>query len=300
MNGKVAASSSQREIAEKTGLSLGTVNKTLAELASLGLVGADLRKETQLTRAGLEALEPYRVKRAVVLAAGFGSRMVPITLTAPKPLVRVHGKRIVETLLDAVSAAGIPEIVLVRGYLGQQFEVLKHRYPHIQFLENPLFNEANNISSCLGRPRPASKRLRMRSGSAAEKSPDASGSTDTCPAIWDAIPITQTTRASRSRATPIPRASCRRYQLLPDAWHIPLERARRRTDGKGSGRGLTGCRGKGKKICTRWRFCVCAKHYRIEVRPCLGKRYRGNRHLQRTEKDRSGLQHLRPLSSGRP
>ena len=57
---------SQREIAEKTGLSLGTVNKTLAELASLGLVGADLRKETQLTRAGLEALEPYRVKRAVV------------------------------------------------------------------------------------------------------------------------------------------------------------------------------------------------------------------------------------------
>ena len=138
---------SQREIAEKTGLSLGTVNKTLAELASLGLVGADLRKETQLTRAGLEALEPYRVKRAVVLAAGFGSRMVPITLNTPKPLVRVHGKRIVETLLDAVSAAGIPEIVLVRGYLGEQFEVLKHRYPHIQFLENPLFNEANNISS---------------------------------------------------------------------------------------------------------------------------------------------------------
>ena len=61
--------------------------------------------------------------------------------------MRVHGKRIVETLLDAVTAAGIQEIVLVRGYLGEQFEVLKHRYPAIRFLENPLFNEANNISS---------------------------------------------------------------------------------------------------------------------------------------------------------
>lgn len=138
---------SQRAIADKTGISLGSVNKTLAELTSLGLVAVNTKKETQITRQGLEALEPYRVKRAVVLAAGFGSRMVPITLNTPKPLVRVHGKRIVETLLDAVTAAGIQEIVLVRGYLGEQFEVLKHRYPTVQFLENPLFNEANNISS---------------------------------------------------------------------------------------------------------------------------------------------------------
>ena len=65
----------------------------------------------------MDALEPYRVKRAVVIAAGFGTRMVPITLNTPKPLVRVHGKRIIDTLLDAVAEAGIPEIVLVRGYL---------------------------------------------------------------------------------------------------------------------------------------------------------------------------------------
>jgi len=47
--------------------------------------------------------------------------------------------------LEKLYAATVP--AAVRGYLGEQFEVLKHRYPHIQFLENPLFNEANNISS---------------------------------------------------------------------------------------------------------------------------------------------------------
>jgi CTP:phosphocholine cytidylyltransferase-like protein len=100
-----------------------------------------------VTEAGLTALEPYRVKRAVFLAAGFGARLVPITLNTPKPLVRVHGKRIIDTLLDAVVKAGIPEIVVVVGYLGEQFEQLLHKYPNIRFVHNPLYNEANNIAS---------------------------------------------------------------------------------------------------------------------------------------------------------
>lgn len=139
----------QRQMAEGTKLSLGVVNKTLSELMSFGLVTVDEDREVQITKTGLDALEPYRVKRAVVIAAGFGSRMVPITLNTPKPLVRVHGKKIIETLLDAVMEAGIPEIVLVRGYLGEQFDVLRDRYPNIKFLNNPMFNESNNISSVL-------------------------------------------------------------------------------------------------------------------------------------------------------
>lgn len=137
----------QRELAERTRLSLGLANRTLGELEDFGLVSFNAKKDIQVTKNGLEALEPYRVRRAVIIAAGFGSRLVPITLNTPKPLVRVHGKPIVETLLDAIVKAGIPEIVLVRGYLGEQFEVLRQKYPQIRFLENPLFNEANNISS---------------------------------------------------------------------------------------------------------------------------------------------------------
>lgn len=137
----------QRTIADETGFSLGMVNKVLTELTDIGLIQHSDKKAMQITKLGLEALEPYRVKRAVVIAAGFGSRMVPITLNTPKPLVRVHGKMIVETLLDAVVQAGIPEIVVVRGYLWEQFDVLLHKYPQIQFIYNPLYNEANNISS---------------------------------------------------------------------------------------------------------------------------------------------------------
>jgi CTP:phosphocholine cytidylyltransferase-like protein len=102
---------------------------------------------TDLDAVGLRALEPYRAKRAVFLAAGFGSRMAPLTLATPKPLIPVNGTRIIDTLLDAACAAGIEEIIIVRGYLSEQFDRLKDKYPRIEFLENPYYNEANNISS---------------------------------------------------------------------------------------------------------------------------------------------------------
>ena len=134
----------QRDIAEGTGMSLGSVNRTLSALVEQGLVNG-----YTVTEAGYSALEPYRVKRAVFIAAGFGHRLVPITLNTPKPLVRVNGTRMIDTLLDAVNAAGIEEIYVVRGYLGEQFDQLLCKYPMIQFIENPLYNEANNISSAL-------------------------------------------------------------------------------------------------------------------------------------------------------
>ncbi|MBR5094948.1 MAG: NTP transferase domain-containing protein [Oscillospiraceae bacterium] len=134
----------QRDVEGRTGLSLGTVNKTVKELTGLGLVS-----KGKITAAGLESMEPYRAKRAVFVAAGFGSRLVPITLNTPKPLVRVHGHRIIDTLIDACLEAGIDEIYIVRGYLAEQFDQLLYKYPMIRFLENPLYNEANNISSAL-------------------------------------------------------------------------------------------------------------------------------------------------------
>lgn len=102
-----------------------------------------------MTRAGLEALEPYRVRRAILLAAGFGSRLMPVTLETPKPLVRVRGKRIVDTIIDALHAAGVDEIYLVRGYLGERFDQLLEAYPDIHFIDNPLFDSTNNISSAV-------------------------------------------------------------------------------------------------------------------------------------------------------
>ena len=135
---------SQRDLEERTGFSLGTVNRIYKELEA-----GDLIEGGKISSKGLEALEPYRVKRAIFIAAGFGSRLVPVTLNTPKPLVRVNGTRIIDTLLDAVVSAGIEEIVLVRGYLAEQFDLLKYKYPDIKFVENPIYNEANNISSAM-------------------------------------------------------------------------------------------------------------------------------------------------------
>lgn len=97
----------------------------------------------------LAALEPYRAKRAVLLASGFGSRMLPITINTPKPLVRVNGKRIIESLLDALLAIDVTEIYIITGYLGEQFELLKRDYPMVQLVNNPVYDITNNISSAV-------------------------------------------------------------------------------------------------------------------------------------------------------
>ena len=134
----------QRKLEEETGYSLGTINKTIKKMSDLGLVD-----KAGITQDGFDALEPYRAKRAIFIAAGFGSRMVPITFNTPKPLVRVHGVRIIDRLIEACLEAEIEEIVIVRGYLGEQFDQLLYKYPMIKFINNPVYNEANNISSSL-------------------------------------------------------------------------------------------------------------------------------------------------------
>ena len=135
---------SQQELTKMTGHSPDTVNCTLIELSNAGYISAG-----SVTDAGLSALEPYRVRRAVFIAAGFGTRLVPITFNTPKPLVRVHDMRIIDRLIDACLAVGIEDIIVVRGYLSELFDQLLYKYPMIRFLENPVYNEANNISSSL-------------------------------------------------------------------------------------------------------------------------------------------------------
>ena len=134
----------QRQLCDITKQSLGNVNRLVKELTEVGYIN-----KGNITPAGIQALEPYRVKRAIFLAAGFSARLLPITLNTPKPLVRVKGKRIIEGLLDACLDAGITEIYIVRGYLPDQFDQLLYKYPMIKFMENPIYNESNNISSAM-------------------------------------------------------------------------------------------------------------------------------------------------------
>lgn len=88
-----------------------------------------------------------QVKRAVIMAAGIGKRMQPVTLGTPKPLVKVNGVRMIDTVIRGLQANGIYEIYIVVGYLKEKFYSLVSEYEGVTLIENPYYDTCNNISS---------------------------------------------------------------------------------------------------------------------------------------------------------
>lgn len=89
----------------------------------------------------------HQVERAIILAAGMGKRMQPITKNVPKPLVRVNGRRMIDTVISGLQKNGIWEIYIVVGYLQEKFKCLENEYEGIKLIENPYYERCNNISS---------------------------------------------------------------------------------------------------------------------------------------------------------
>ena len=90
-----------------------------------------------------------KIKRAIIMASGLGTRLRPLTLTVPKPLLKVGGVVMIESIIDGLLANNISEIHIVTGYLKDCFAYLPDKYPNadIDLIFNEDYQECNNISS---------------------------------------------------------------------------------------------------------------------------------------------------------
>ncbi len=88
-----------------------------------------------------------KVERAVIVAAGKGERMKPLTLHTPKPLISIYGKRFIDHVIQALHKNGVYEIYVVVGYLKEKFKDLPLQYEGVKLIENPYYETCNNISS---------------------------------------------------------------------------------------------------------------------------------------------------------
>ena len=137
-----------RELSDSLCISGAIISSCVESSFEQGLVKKN-GQELSITEAGLSALESDRVKRAIILAAGFGSRMMPATSDRPKPMVTVNGVRIIDTLLDALVSVGITDITIVGGYKYDKLCELREKYPFLKLLENKEYDKTNNISSAM-------------------------------------------------------------------------------------------------------------------------------------------------------
>lgn len=132
----------QRILAEVSGHSLGVVNRSLKEL-----IKADYLDES--IRPTVKAITEFKQKtpqRAVILAAGFGMRMVPINTEMPKGLLKVNGEPLIERIIKQLHEVGIKEIYVVVGFMKEKYEYLIDEYG-VELVVNADYAAKNNLHS---------------------------------------------------------------------------------------------------------------------------------------------------------
>lgn len=132
----------QRILAEMTGHSLGVVNRCMKALISQEYLGNDV----SLTTRAYKEFQLKSPRRAIILAAGFGMRMVPINMETPKALVEIKGEVLIERTIRQLHAAGIREIYIVVGFMKEKFEYLIDKFG-VELIVNPEYAQKNNLHS---------------------------------------------------------------------------------------------------------------------------------------------------------
>ena len=134
----------QRQLAEQLEVSLGTINSLLKEMKEFNWID----QEGHLSELGKEALEPYRVQNAVIMAAGMSSRFAPLSYEVPKGLLEVKGERLIEREIEQLQEAGIEDITVIVGYLQEKMFYLAEKYG-VKIVVNNDYYKYNNCSSLM-------------------------------------------------------------------------------------------------------------------------------------------------------
>lgn len=132
----------QRILADGSGYSLGKVNQVLKSLQNQGF----LNEKLWVTDLAKEAFEKFRPQNAVILAAGYGMRMVPINTEIPKGLIQVNGELLIERLIRQLHEKGITDITVVVGFMKESYEYLIDKY-EVKLLVNMEYAFKNNLHS---------------------------------------------------------------------------------------------------------------------------------------------------------
>lgn len=132
----------QRILAEVSGHSLGVVNRSLKELIKAGY----LNEAISPTAKAVSEYKNKTPKRAIILAAGFGMRMVPINTEMPKGLLEVNGEPLIERIIKQLHEVGIQEIYVVVGFMKEKYEYLMDEYG-VELVVNPDYAAKNNLHS---------------------------------------------------------------------------------------------------------------------------------------------------------
>lgn len=132
----------QRTLAEASGHSLGVVNRSVKNLQKEGYLDEDVR----LTEKAHLEFQEKAPKNAIILAAGFGMRMVPISMEIPKGLLEVHGEPLIERTIRQLHEAGIREIYVVVGFMKEKYEYLIDGFD-VTLIVNPEYAAKNNLHS---------------------------------------------------------------------------------------------------------------------------------------------------------
>ena len=132
----------QRILAAQTGYSLGIVNRSIKELISEGYLDEEIRP----TEKALREAKEKAPKNAIILAAGFGMRMVPINTETPKGLLEIKGERLIERTIRQLHEVGITEIYVVVGFMKEQYEYLIDEYG-VDLIVAPDYATKNNLHS---------------------------------------------------------------------------------------------------------------------------------------------------------